>query len=84
MNIIPVSVDYGGMLLTGYAEPLENFRDSLPCRLLIYIQGRCLGTLSFSNNKWSMDKPIDPLFIKSLGDYIASYMRSLETNGHLL
>jgi hypothetical protein len=83
MNTIPISVDYQGMLLTGHADPLENFKDSLPSRLIIYIQGWCLGTLSYCNNKWSMDKPIDPLFIESLGNYISSYMRSLKKEGHL-
>jgi hypothetical protein len=78
MNNIPITIVYQGMLLKGYAEPLQSLQDATPSSLVIYIQGWCIGTLSFLNKTWSMDKPIDPAFIEELGRYIYSYMQSVK------
>jgi hypothetical protein len=78
MNTIPISISYQDMLLTGYADPVESFEETVPSSLVIFIQGRCLGTLQYRNHQWSMDKPIDPFFIESLGAYICSYIKSLK------
>ena len=78
MNNIPISIIYHGMLLTGYANPLETLEDAVPFSMMIYIQGWCIGKLSYSNNKWSMDQPIDPKFIELLGSYLTSYIQSLK------
>jgi hypothetical protein len=78
MNNIPITIVYQGMLLKGYADPVQSLQDATPSSLLIYIQGWCIGTLSFSDERWSMDKPIDPAFIEELGAYIYSYMQSIK------
>jgi len=78
MNNIPITIIYQGMLLRGYAEPIQCLQDATPSSLVIYIQGWCIGTLSFNNEKWSMDKPIDHVFIEQLGNYIYSYMHSVK------
>jgi len=78
MNTIPITIIYEGMLLKGNAKPLEAFNDIRPSSLMIYIQGWCLGKLSYSNNKWIMDQPIDPKFIELLGRYIYSYLESVK------
>ena len=70
MNTIPLSIIYQGMLLKGYAASVESFHDFTPSTLLVYIQGWYIGTLSFKDGKWSMDKPIDPAFVEQLGKYI--------------
>ena len=77
MNTIPIMIVYQGMLLKGNAKPLETSNEVTPSSLRIYIQGWCLGTLSYSENKWIMDQPIDPNFIESLGRYIYSYIESI-------
>jgi hypothetical protein len=78
MDNIPISIIYHDMLLTGYAQPLEDPEDIIPSSLSIYIQGWCLGTLRYCNNKWLMDQPIDTTFIELLGSYIYSYIRLLK------
>ena len=77
MNNIPVSIIYQGMILKGYASPLQYSQDAVPSSLLVYIQGWCIGTLYFSGEKWTMDQPIDPKFVEALGKYIHSYVRSV-------
>ncbi len=77
MHNISISILYQGMLLTGYAQPLETLQDVVPSILLIYIQGWYLGRLSYCDSKWSMDQPIDPKFIEALGGYIQSHIQSL-------
>jgi hypothetical protein len=79
MNTIPISISYQDMLLTGYADPVESVEETIPSSMVIFIQGRCLGTLQYCNHTWSMDKPIDPFFIESLGAYICSYLQSAKT-----
>ena len=76
MNNIPVSIIYQGMILKGHASPLQYSQDNLPQSLLVYIQGWCIGTLFYSDEKWTMDQPIDTKFIEALGKYIYSYARS--------
>jgi hypothetical protein len=78
MNNIPITITYQGMLLKGYANPLKISGSSAPSSLMIYIQGWCIGTLIYKNKKWSMDKPIDPRFVESLGKYIFSYLQSVK------
>jgi hypothetical protein len=76
MTNIPINIVYQGMLLNGHADPIGTIEWNVPTALMIYIQGWCIGTLRYSDHKWSMDKPIDPSFVESLGKYIYSYMRS--------
>jgi hypothetical protein len=78
MNNIPITITYQGMLLKGHANPLETLDDSTPSSLMIYIQGWCLGILNYRNKEWAMDKPIDPKFIESLGQYIYLYLQALK------
>jgi hypothetical protein len=78
MNKIPITIVYQGMLLKGYAEPIQSLQSATTSSLVIHIQGWNLGTLSFVDKKWSMDKPIDPAFIEELGQYIYSYMQSVK------
>jgi hypothetical protein len=78
MNKIPITIVYQGMLLKGYAESIQSLQSATPSSLVIHIQGWHLGTLSFVDKKWSMDKPIDPAFIEELGQYIYSYMQSVK------
>ena len=79
MYHIPIHVNYQGMLLKGYANPVASFEDNAPPSLRIYIQGWCLGTLSRENKKWKMDNPIDPTFIEILGKYIYTYTHSRQS-----
>jgi hypothetical protein len=78
MNTIPITIVYQGMLLKGHANPLQTLQDATPSSMMIFIQGWCIGTLSYVNEKWSMDSPIDPRFIEALGRYVYSYIRSLK------
>jgi hypothetical protein len=78
MNTIPISIVYQGMQLKGYAASIKSFNDAMPSSLMIYIQGWYLGTLSFQHGKWSMDEPIDQVFVDELGDCICSYMKSVK------
>lgn len=78
MNTIPITIVYQGMVLKGHANPLQTLQDATPSSLRIYLQGWCIGTLSCVNEKWLMDKPIDPKFIDALGKYILTYFSSLK------
>ena len=77
MNNVSVSIIYQGMILKGYASPFKYSQDSLPASLLVYIQGRCIGTIYYSDHKWTMDQPIDSKFVDALGSYIHCYVRSV-------
>jgi hypothetical protein len=78
MYNIPICINYRGMLLTGYAYPVQaSGNDSSPS-LQIFIQEWYLGILSYTNEKWTMDQPIDPEFVNALGHYIYSYMHSVK------
>jgi len=77
MNNIPLSINYQGMILKGYASPLHCSEDAVPTSLLVYIQGWCIGTICYTGEKWAMDQPIDSKFVDALGSYIHSYVRSL-------
>jgi hypothetical protein len=76
MASIPIYILYQGMVLSGYALPVQDIVISNYPPLQIFIQGWNLGTLSYANQKWSMDKPIDSKFIEALGNYVEGYMQS--------
>ena len=78
MNTIAITIFYQGMLLKGFASPLQTLENALPSSLMIYLQGRCIGTLNYTGEKWTMDQPIDPEFIEALGSYIFSYLLSVK------
>lgn len=78
MNIIPLSIVYQGMLLKGYATAVGTFDDVFPSSLSVHIQGWFIGTLSKPEGKWTMDQPIDPMFVEVLGSYIVSYMQAVK------
>ena len=76
MYYIPICINYQGMQLKGYAYPVKVFEDHLPSSFSIYIQGWCIGVLSYKNGRWVMDKSIDPKFIQALGNFLYDYMHS--------
>jgi hypothetical protein len=78
MNTIPFIIAYQGMLLKGYANPTETFEDIIPSSMLIFIQGWCIGTLTYNNENWSMDQPIDSEFVIDLANQIQSQVRSIK------
>lgn len=78
MNIIPLSIVYQGMLLKGYATAVGTFDDVFPSSLSVHIQGWFIGTLSKTEGKWTMDQPIDSMFVEVLGSYIVSYMQAVK------
>lgn len=78
MDTIPVTIIYQGMLLKGYANPIQAIPNSeTPC-MTVYIQGWRIGTLCYKNKIWSMDQPIDPQFVTELGNYIYSHINSIK------
>ena len=80
MQNIPIAIIYQGMLLSGYALPLQLDNDNFS--LKIFIKGWDLGTLSRQNERWTMDQPIDPAFISTLGKYIEGYMHAAKKAMH--
>lgn len=78
MNTIPITIFYQGMLLKGFASPVQTLQNAIPSSLTIYLQGWCIGTLHYADEKWTMDQPIDPKFIEALGSYIFSYVLSIK------
>lgn len=78
MNTIPLTIAYQGMLLKGYANPIQTIPNSgTPC-MTVYIQGWCIGTLRYRNKIWSMDQPIDPQFVTELANYIYEHINSIK------
>lgn len=77
MNTIPFAIVYQGMLLSGYANPIETLEGNALPSMIIYIQGWCMGTLHCIDEKWSMEQPIDPQFVADLGNHIHSHIRSI-------
>ena len=82
MDTIPFALVYQGMLLKGYANPVKTLQDAIPSSMLVYVQGWCIGTLSYANDKWSMDQPIDPEFVASLGNQLHSNLKLIQTAMH--
>lgn len=82
MNTIPLAIVYQGMLLKGYANPIQKLTGAIPTCMLVYIQGWCIGTLCYKNGKWSIDQPIDPEFVIHLGTYIHSHVSSIKKAMH--
>jgi hypothetical protein len=80
MANIPIYIMYQGMLLSGFAYPVKT-TESLSS-FEIFIQGWKLGILTYSDYKWSMDKPIDPNFINALGDYFESFVHKQKEIHH--
>jgi hypothetical protein len=77
MYKIPICIGYQGMLLTGHAYPVKVTGNDGSSSLQIFIQGWYLGILSYKDEKWTMDKPIDPEFVKALGNYIHASEKSI-------
>lgn len=61
MQNVPIRINFKGRTITGVADPVDTLTDNgVPRTLIIYLQGKFLGTLECSMEGWRLDRPTDP------------------------
>ena len=71
---VPIRIDFRGRQITGVADPVStSIEDGIPRSLILYLHGRYMGLLQFSQEGWTLDRPADPELVETLGNYIYAW-----------
>ncbi len=80
MQDIPLSINYKGKLLTGFAVPLGKLTFDESTAFDIIINKAFLGTLRWNENGWKMDSFQEAGLIEKIGTFIwAWYTRPIDS-----
>ena len=73
MQDVPLSLEYNGKQLKGFAVPLTRSAQQVPTTFDIIVDKAFLGTLRCDAQGWKMDTAQDPRLISALGRCILSW-----------
>ena len=73
MQDVPLSIDYNGKQMKGFAVPLAQHAQQVPTTFDIIVDKAFLGTLRCDAHGWTMDTAQDPKLVSALGRCILSW-----------
>ncbi|HWJ92560.1 MAG TPA: hypothetical protein VNR87_15690 [Flavisolibacter sp.] len=73
MQDVPLTIDFKGRQLTGFAVPLLRSAQEKPTAFDIIIDKAFLGTLRLDPGGWRMDMHQDKELIQVIGNYILAW-----------
>jgi hypothetical protein len=78
MQDVPLTIEFRGKQMTGFAVPLLRSSQEKPAAFDIIIDKAFLGTLRLDENGWCMDMHQDKELIDRIGNYIQAWYNNPE------